>query len=171
MGERHPAIIHWRDIENSKPWQYDAHDEPMGHNAPFGRHFGLMRIGIHHERLLPGRRTSFPHAERAEEEFVFVISGTPDVWLDGVLYRLAPGDGVGFPAGTGLAHSFLNNSSSDVELLVIGDRPRAENRIVYPVNPERKALHADWWEDAPERPLGGHDGLTDQRRADLAKRG
>ena len=107
---RHPAIVHWREIENPQAWQYDHPDEPMAHNAPFGRFFGLARIGIHHERLLPGRRTSFPHAERTEEEFVYVIAGTPDVWLGGVLHRLGPGDGVGFPAGTGLAHSFINNS-------------------------------------------------------------
>lgn len=167
--KRHPAIIHWRDIEKAQAWQYDHHDEPMAFNAPFGRHFGLARIGIHHERLLPGRRTSFPHAESAEEEFVYVISGTPDVWLDGVLHRLGPGDGVGFPAGTGLAHSFLNNCEEEVELLVIGDRAKPENRIVYPVNPERKPHHPDWWQDAPERPLGDHDGLTDQRRSKVKK--
>ena len=163
---RHPAIVHWRDIENPQAWQYDHHDEPMGHNAAFGRFFGLLRIGIHHERLLPGRRTSFPHAESTEEEFVYVISGTPDVWLDGVLHRLGPGDGVGFPAGTGLAHTFINNSDAEVELLVIGDRSRSDNRIVYPVNPERKAYHADWWEDAPAHDLGGHDGLSEARRAE-----
>lgn len=163
---RHPAIVHWREIEKPQAWQYDHHDEPMAHNAPFGRFFGLARIGIHHERLLPGRRTSFPHAERTEEEFVYVISGAPDVWLDGVLHRLGPGDGVGFPAGTGLAHSFINNSDAEVELLVIGDSRRADNQIVYPVNPERKAYHADWWEDAPAQELGGHDGMTDARRAE-----
>ena len=167
---RHPAIVHWREIENPKAWQYDHHDETMGHNAPFGRFFGLARIGIHHERLLPGRRTSFPHAERTEEEFVYVISGTPDVWLDGVLHRLGPGDGVGFPAGTGLAHSFINNSEAEVELLVIGDKSRADNQIIYPVNPERKAYHADWREDAPAHDLGGHDGLSAARRAEVLAR-
>ena len=36
--------------------------------AAFGRHFGFKALGIHHERLLPGRRTSYPHAESAEED-------------------------------------------------------------------------------------------------------
>ena len=169
-NKRHPAIVNWRSIEAPEAWQYPQDDEPMGFNAAFGPHFGLARIGIHHQRLLPGRRTSFPHAESAEDEFVYVISGTPDVWLDGQLYRLAPGDGVGFPAGTGLAHSFLNNTDTDVELLVIGDADRAENRIVYPVNPERKPLRADWWDDAQVRQYGLHDGLTDARRREKANR-
>ena len=166
---RHPAILHWSDIENPVPWQYDHDPEPMGLDAAFGQHFRLKRLGIHHQRLLPGRRTSFPHAESVEDEFVYVIAGTPDVWLDGVLHRLAPGDGVGFPAGTGLAHSFVNNTDTDVQLLVVGDRDNPANRIVYPVNPERQGMHENWWTDAPPRTLGPHDGLSDLRRAELVK--
>lgn len=162
----HPAIVHWTAIEAKQPWAYDHHDEPMGFNAAFGHHFRLSRLGIHHQRLIPGARTSFPHAEKTEDEFIYVITGTPDVWLDGHLHRLRPGDGVGFKAGDGLAHTFINNSETDVELLVVGDRDRADNRIVYPVNLERKPLRDDWWEDAPERPLGGHDGLSDKRRGE-----
>jgi len=166
---RHPAIVHWSEIENPQAWQYDFHHEPMGHGAALARHFGLKRIGIHHQLLLPGRRTSFPHAEMTEDEFVYVISGTPDVWLDGVLHRLAPGDGVGFPAGNALAHTFINNSGAEVELLVVGDKSRPDNRIIYPVNPERKPYHGDWWENPPQRPLGGHDGRSDlQRQQDEA---
>ena len=171
MGDtaRHPAIIHWRAIEAANAWQYDHHDEPLGHDAPLAAHFGLQRLGIHHQRLLPGRRTSFPHAESAEEEFVHVISGTPDVWLDGHLHRLQPGDSVGFPAGTGLAHSFLNNTDAEVCLLVVGDKPRPENRIFYAVNPDRQALRDDWWGDAPARDTGPHDGLTDARRTENSR--
>ena len=162
----HPAIVHWTAIEAKKPWAYDHHDEPMGFNAAFGHHFRLSRLGIHHQRLIPGARTSFPHAEKTEDEFIYVITGTPDVWLDGHLHRLRPGDGVGFKAGDGLAHTFINNSETDVELLVVGDRDRADNRIVYPVNLERKPLRDEWWEDAPERVLGGHDGVGDKMRGE-----
>ena len=165
-AERPSCIAHWTEIEGSDDNHYDEDDELLCIGAPFGRHFGLERIGIHHERLPPGRRTSFPHAESAEEEFVYVIEGTPDVWLDGNLYRLRPGDGVGFPAGTGLAHSFLNNSDEVVRLLVVGESWKPENLTFYPRQPERKPLHENWWDDAPQRPMGDHDGLTDQRRAE-----
>jgi uncharacterized cupin superfamily protein len=164
-ADRPACIAHWTDIERPDENQYDDHDERMCIGAPFGRHFGLSRLGIHHERLPPGRRTSFPHAESTEEEFVYVLEGAPDVWLDGELYRLRPGDGVGFPAGTGLAHSFLNNSDAEVRLMVVGEATKPDNRIVYPLNPERRPGHPYWWDDAPERPLGGHDGLPDQLRA------
>jgi uncharacterized cupin superfamily protein len=164
MGTRHPAIVDWREIEN-EPFVYAGDDEPMCRDADYSDHLGLNRLGIHHVRIDPGHRTSFPHAESAEEEFVYVISGHPDVWLDGHLHPLQPGDAVGFPPGTGLAHSFLNNSAGIVELLVVGDRSMDANRIVYPMNPERQALRSDWWNDAPQTPLGPHDGMTDERRA------
>jgi len=167
---RPSCIAHWTEIERPDNIRYEGDDELLAINAPFGRHFGLTRLGIHHQRLPPGRRTSFPHAESAEEEFVYVIEGTPDVWLDGRLQRLRPGDGVGFPPGTGLSHSFLNNTEAEVHLLIVGDTARLENRIFYPRNPERKALRPDWWEDPPPRPLGEHDGLTDKLRAEKAKK-
>lgn len=162
-------IANWTDIERPDEEHYRGDDELLGIEASFGRHFGLTRLGIHHLRLPPGRRTSYPHAESAEEEFVYVIEGTPDVWLDGVLHRLKPGDAVGFPAGTGICHSFLNNTDGEVRLLVVGERSKPENRIYYPRNPEQNALRDDWWDDAPERPMGDHDGLTDKVRA--AKKG
>lgn len=168
MSGRHPAILHWQAIENRDPGDFRGTTEPMSYGAALGETLGLKTVGIHHMRLLPGRRTSLPHAESHEEEFVHVIEGTPDVWLDGTLYRLAPGDFVGFPAGTGLAHSFLNNTEAEVRLLVVGNADMEDNRIVYPINPEREAIRPDWWHDAPKRVLGGHDGMTDAWRAGLA---
>lgn len=163
--DRPSEIAHWTEIERPDGETFSGTSELRGIGAPLGAHFGLERIGIHHVRLPPGRRTSFPHAESAEEEFVHVLEGEPDVWLDGQLHRLRPGDSVGFPAGTGLAHSFLNNSDTEVRLLVVGEANKAENRIVYPLNLERKAMRDDWWDDAPERVLGDHDGVPDKLRA------
>jgi uncharacterized cupin superfamily protein len=161
---RPPFIAHWRDIEGPDDAHYDGDDELMSLGAPFGKAFGLTKLGIHHERLPPGRRTSYPHAESSEEEFVYVIEGEPEVWLDGHLHRLRPGDAVGFPAGTGIAHSFINNTDSEVRLLVVGERTKPENRIVYPLHPELAATRPDWWADHPQRALGPHDGLPDRGR-------
>ena len=168
--ERPSFIAHWSEIERPDDRHYDEDDELMSIGAPFGRRFGLTKLGIHHERLPPGRRTSFPHAESAEEEFVYVIEGEPDVWIDGHLHRLRPGDAVGFPAGTGIAHSFLNNTEAEVHLLVVGERHKAENRIFYPLHPDRRALHHGWWDDHPTHALGPHDGMPDLVRAAKARR-
>jgi uncharacterized cupin superfamily protein len=156
---RPPFIANYRD--NLSPLDDGSLPDMAGMGSSLGRTLGLTRIGINYEITPPGCRTSFPHAEREEEEFVFVVKGTPDVWIDGVLHPLEPGDGVGFPAGTGIAHSFLNNSDADVHLLIVGEHNRPGNQLFYPLNPERMAEFAKWngaWTEAPKRTLGTHDG-------------
>lgn len=157
--------VHYSEIEDDARWSYPGSTERHAYNAHFSAHLGLMRIGVHHERLPPGRRLFWPHAEADEEEFVYVIEGTPDLWLDGHLHRLKPGDGVGFPAGTGLAHTFLNNTDTDVRLLSVGEASRQRSRVHYPLHPARNAeIGERHWKDCPQRPLGPHDGLPDKAR-------
>ena len=158
MKDRPDFIRHWSELEGPDDSHYPGDEELNSIGAPLARRLGLTRIGIHHERLPPGRRTSYPHAESAEEEFVFVLEGRPDVWIDGDLHPLKPGDSVGFPAGTGICHTFLNNSSDEVRLLVVGERSKSENRVRYPLNDVYQATREDRWADAPVRPLGPHDG-------------
>src|ERR1700691_5454373 len=134
MSKRPDFIRHWRELEGADDSHYPDSTELMPISARLGRSLGLTRIGINHDRLLPGRRTSYPHAESAEEEFVFVLEGRPDVWIDGHLHPLAEGDAVGFPAGTGICHTFLNNTDREVRLLVIGEANKPENQIRYPLN-------------------------------------
>jgi uncharacterized cupin superfamily protein len=135
----------------------------MSIGAALSRPLGLSRIGVHYELLKPGQRTSWPHAEEKEEEFIFVLEGTPDVWVDGELFQLRTGDCVAFRPGTGIAHTFLNNTEQDAILLVIGDKVE-DNRVYYPRNP--KGWHnmpsEGVWTDPPEHPLGAHPGTADK---------
>ena len=158
------AAAHYTAIEGKDDNHYPDSDKLLSISASFSEHFSLMRLGVHHERLPPGRRVSWPHAEADEEEFVYVIEGAPDLWLDGHVKRLRPGDGVGFPAGTGLSHTFINNTESDVRLLVVGEASRQRSRIHYPLHPKRNAdIGSRHWSDIPARELGPHDGLPDKR--------
>ena len=161
-----PSFIKsYKDIVEGDDSRYPGSDELLSIGSPFGKALGLSRLGIHHEELPPGRRTSWPHAESDEEEFVYVIEGQPEVWIDGEMYPLVPGDGVGFPAGTGIAHTFINNTDTAVRLLVVGEATKKSNRIIYPLHPERNAQVAELlWREAPNRQLGAHDGLPDRHR-------
>ena len=127
-------------------------------DADIGRNVSFNRIAIHHITLLPCHRTSLPHAESLEEEFIFVIRGTPHLWLNGYIYGLKEGYAIGLPAGTGIAHTFINNSNSNVELLVVGERTKKENLCAFPVNPELKNSSPIWWESYPKFKLGPHNG-------------
>lgn len=149
---------------------YPQSTERMGPDRRLGKAAGLVRIGVNLQRLPPGSRSSWPHAEEKEEEFVYVVEGEVDAWIDGELFPMVAGDFAAFPAGTGICHCFINNTTREAVLLVGGEAAKPDNRIVYPVNPSRrKDLKAsDWWHDAPERPLGPHDGLPDALREHMA---
>jgi len=130
--------------------------------TPLGRALGLARFGVNHETIFPGGRSSKPHAHSKDEEFVFVLEGQPSLWIDGQISELKPGDSVAFPSGTGIAHTFINNSNSPIKLLIVGEHS-SDDRLTYPVNPEMK--HPRPWTDAPARPLGPHDGRPDDSPA------
>ena len=165
--ERPAFIGNYRDFIEADDSHYADSDELLSIGSPVGKKLGLQKIGIHIETLLPGRRTSWPHAESGEEEFVFVISGTPHAWVDGNIFPLAAGDFVAFPSGTGIAHTFLNDSLEPVLLLVGGEADVAGAKIIYPLHPARNEVvrkRGNLWEDAPTRVLGPHDGLPDALR-------
>lgn len=169
--DQRPVLIrHWTRFVEDDNAHYPGSDELLSIGAPLGRLLGLKRIGVHLEQLPPGRRTSFPHAESTEEEFVFVLAGFPHVWLDGDLHALTPGDVVSFPSGTGIAHTFINNGDDTARLLVIGETRRPDNQVNYPLNPERRSQVAEAWWDIPEHALGPHDGLPDALRDKLRKK-
>lgn len=166
MSERPSFIKHWREIQKPDDAHYKGSKELLSIDSNFGRAFGMKRVGFSHVLLPPGRRTSWPHCESTEDEFVFVIEGRPDAWIDGEMHRLEPGDAVGFPSGTGIAHCFINNTAEPVRLLVGGERDRDDNRCHYPLHPKRNAEIGDFhWADAPTRLAGNHDGLPDALRA------
>jgi uncharacterized cupin superfamily protein len=165
MNTRPSFIRHTADVEE-RTHVYPQSTESMGPVRRLGKAAGLERIGINIQRLPPGSRSSWPHAEENEEEFVYVIEGTVDAWIDGHIHTMMAGDLAAFPAGTGVSHCFINNGTAEATLLVGGEAPKAGSRIFYPLNPSRRADMdaSNWWDDVPSRPLGPHDGLSDAAR-------
>jgi uncharacterized cupin superfamily protein len=163
---RPPFILSTADVPE-KSESYPGSDEPMPFGRPIGRAAGLRKIGLHVERVAPGQRLSWPHAEEKEEEFVYVLGGEIDAWVDGMLHRMRAGDLAAFPAGTGICHTFINNGDREALLLVGGEATKPDNRIFYPLNPGRRAdlPWSHWWEDVPLRQQGPHDGKPDALRA------
>ena len=162
---RPPFIVSAADLPE-RAHVYPHSDEPMGPMRSLGAAAGLVRLGINLQRLPPGTRSSWPHAESDEEEFVYVIEGEVQAWIDGTLHAMRAGDLVAFPAGTGICHCLVNNGEREALLLVGGEANKESNRITYPLNPSRRddmPAHY-WWHDAPARELGDHDGLPDARR-------
>jgi len=161
-----PAFVaHWRTLLDDEPFKYPGSGEPHVVNASFNRFARFARIGVNVGVLKPGRRTSWPHAERDEDEFMFVVSGKVDAWNDGRIAPLRAGDFVGWEAATGIAHTVINNSDEDAVLIVGGEASRQRAGIWYPFHPKRNKQVGDrYWADHPMRVFGLHDGLPDALR-------
>ena len=162
--ERPVFMRHYTQLSDGDTSHYQGSDELLGIGAPVGKRLGLERVGVHVELLKSGRRTSYPHAESTEEELVVVIAGYPEVWIDGYIYRLRPGDVVGFPPGTGIAHTFINNAPEPAQLIVVGERRPNDNKVWYPLNGEVTARIGERAWVPTKTELGPHDGLPDARR-------
>ena len=162
MPERPPCIRSTNEV-SEYTHVYPQSSEPMGPVRSLGKEAGLVRVGINIQRLPPGTRSSWPHAEENEEEFVYVIAGQVDAWIDGHIHRMEQGDLAAFPAATGISHCFINNTDQEVLLLVGGEAPKPGSRIFYPLNPSRRNDMPEqyWWSDVPTRELGPHNGLPE----------
>ncbi len=118
-------------------FSYPGDSETFGVGAALGRKLGLSRVAINYDVLESGDRTSWPHAHKEAEEFIFILEGIPQIWINGKVYDLVPGDCVGLPPGTGHAHTLLSNTEEKVKALVTGDTHVPTDKIFYPMHPAR----------------------------------
>lgn len=98
---------------------------------PLGDLFGLRNFGVNLTRLPPGAASSLRHAHALQDEFVYVLEGTPMLVTDAGETPLSPGMCAGFPAGTGDAHHLVNRGEAEVVYLEIGDRTPGDS-VDYP---------------------------------------
>lgn len=96
-----------------------------------GEAFGLTRFGVNLTHLDPGAVSALAHSHSLQDEFIFVLEGTPTLMLGNQEIRLNPGDCYGFKAGTGVAHQLVNRSEQTVTYLEMGDRTVGD-QVEYP---------------------------------------
>jgi uncharacterized cupin superfamily protein len=130
-----------------KPIAVDAASMPVrtgsGYPEPFasrvasrtkqvlGDAFGLTAFGVNLGRLPSGMASSMRHAHTHEDEFVYILEGTPTLVTNAGETVLQPGMCAGFAAGDGNAHHLVNRSDRDVVFLEIGSRHR-DDAVDYP---------------------------------------
>jgi uncharacterized cupin superfamily protein len=102
-----------------------------------GEYFGLTNFGVNLTHLSPGAISALVHTHSKQDEFIFVLEGTPTLVLGKEEFVLNPGDCYGFKAGTGIAHQLINRSLSIVTYIEIGDRTEGDE-VEYP-NDDLKA--------------------------------
>jgi uncharacterized cupin superfamily protein len=100
-------------------------------NRRVGNHAGLSNFGVNITRIVPGGQSSARHWHSRQDEFIYVVSGEVVLETDAGEEVLRAGMCAGFPAGTRNGHRFVNRSSGDVLLIVVGDRTEGDE-IGYP---------------------------------------
>ncbi len=101
------------------------------HNRRLGNHAGLKNFGVNLVRVAPEGQSSARHAHSKQDEFVYVLEGELVLVTDAGRETVGPGTCIGFPAGTGDGHHFLNLTQRDAVFLVIGDRTAGDD-VTYP---------------------------------------
>jgi uncharacterized cupin superfamily protein len=112
--------------------------------------FGLQNFGVNLTRLAPGSMSALRHAHAKQDEFVYVLQGTPTLRTDEGATLLLPGMCAGFRAGTGNAHHLVNETTADVVYLEIGDRTPGDSAVwpdddlqVLEIDGKRRMAHRD----------------------------
>jgi len=103
--------------------------------------FGLSNFGVNLTRIAPGGESALLHRHSRQDEFVYILEGSPTLVTDSGEVELSPGMCAGFPAG-GIAHQLVNRGDSDVVYLEIGDRTAGDEGS-YPNDDIKAKLGAD----------------------------
>ncbi len=121
--------------------------------APFAKHmqgrtkrklgdlFALSNFGVNLTQLAPGAASALFHQHTTQDEFIYILEGSPTLLLGEETFLLTPGECMGFKAGTHAAHQLVNRSNEVVVYLEIGDRS-ANDEANYP-NDDLKATLTD----------------------------
>lgn len=88
--------------------------------------FGLANFGVNLTELAPGSVSALKHHHLKQDEFIYVLEGTPTLALDDSEYVMQPGDCIGFRHGDGIGHHLRNDSDAPVRYLEIGDRTEGD---------------------------------------------
>lgn len=85
---------------------------------------GLTQFGAFTETLHPGGQSAHRHLHEAEDEFLYVLSGTVTVLENDGAHDLTAGGAAAWPAGVANGHCLQNRSDTPATYLVIGTRAK-----------------------------------------------
>jgi uncharacterized cupin superfamily protein len=109
-----------------------------------GEVFGLTNFGVNLTRLAPHASSALRHAHTRQDEFIYVLEGSPTLHTDEGTTQLSAGMCAGFKAGTGNAHRLINETDAEVVFLEIGDRT-AGDEVTYPDDDLKATLVEGNW--------------------------
>ncbi len=137
--------VPWEEFSGNK-----EEDRVFGRIKDFARHMGALKVAFKIVELPAKMRSSYPHAELLEEEFVYILEGAPNCLYHDKEIHLKELSAVAFPSGTGLVHTIDNQTLEKSVMIFSGELSKPGNKYFYPQNPELFEEHKDyWWENPP----------------------
>jgi uncharacterized cupin superfamily protein len=142
-----PRPVALRATDVTPPAQRTNYPEPFASRVAgrvkrrLGDALGLGNFGVNLTHLAPGAISALRHSHSKQDEFVYILEGTPTLVTDDGATVLGPGWCAGFPAGGG-SHQLVNRTTTDVLFLEVGDRTPGDQAI-YPVDDLKAALGTD----------------------------
>lgn len=109
-----------------------------------GDFFDLQGFGVNLVRIAPGAASSVPHHHSAEDEFIYVLSGTLILMTDNTETVLQEGMCAGFKAGNGITHQIRNQSDAEAIFLEVGSRLESDT-VEYPFDDLALQQTEDGW--------------------------
>lgn len=100
-------------------------DEPPGYGAPYAKlrdNIGAELLAASVVVLGEGQAVCPYHYELVEEEWLFVLSGTPTVRTRGGEQVLEAGDVICFPRGPAGTHRIANDAPAPARVLIVSER-------------------------------------------------
>jgi uncharacterized cupin superfamily protein len=110
-----------------------------------GDQFGLTNFGVNLTRLAPNAVSALRHAHSKQDEFIYILQGTPTLHTDEGYTVLAPGMCAGFKAGSGNGHRLINETAEEVVYLEVGDRTAGDEGS-YPDDDLKALLVEGKWQ-------------------------
>jgi len=118
------------DAMPERAHRHQFNDNAVRMTRTLGVPTGLSRIGVHLVRLAPGRDSTQFHYHDADEEFVYVLSGSGTAFIGDARFAVGPGDFMGFPSPSP-GHGLHNDGDGDLVYLV-GGETNAADVVHYP---------------------------------------
>jgi uncharacterized cupin superfamily protein len=146
MGEGQPeGVVRGGDVE----WTETEHGETYGfRRGALGANTDCERLGANLYEVPPGKRSWPFHYHTANEEAVYVLSGTGVLRTEEGTVEIGAGDFFACTASTAGAHQLLNRGDEPLRFLCVSTM-EAPDVVVYP-DSEKVGVYDDGPPDGQE---------------------
>ena len=125
---RREGVVHESELE----WDDTAHGERFAHRRKqLGKAAGGREIGCSLYEIPPGKRPFPYHFHTANEEAMYVLSGSATLRIADRELQVRAGDYVAFPVGRAGAHQVINDNDQPLRILMLSTMLEPEISV-YP---------------------------------------